>query len=542
MRKQRLLIFTSLTLAIFLSGQVSLRAEEHETTPASTDSYSIDCNEIKIVSEKNFAEKPDLIQRLNGCEKIFLPVPKNISQVQLWTELIDFLKTQGLEVVEIPVAYVVEKNNKDAKSDEDLGTYTYLEDKNFFHGNINDISVVMDLFQNPAPRADIRVTLLFTDHYNAWSWELSFVNPMSIKKFKNRLTAEIGTRHFNPALKVSGRKMMTCWNEDLLKNEYLAKGIDHIEGIYENITLGDAKYKVGVKEVSGNLYLIYLSGADNTADWQEGEIKAILYPTATPLLYKSVWIMSDKRENHDSYITFREGFFDTWVEENKNNYLKIYPTINESKITAIHKSNSGTGFAIGAAGLIVTNQHVIQGAQVIKVRGVNGDFSKVYHAKPLLVDANNDLAIIKIVDLSFTGLGAIPYKVKSKTSQVGENIYVLGYPLRSSMGDELKLTNGIISSKTGFQGDVTSYQISAPIQPGNSGGPLFDKEGNLIGIINAKHSGAENATYAVKSSFLLNMMDLLDYSVNANANSINKMSLTQQVSLIRNFVYMIDTE
>lgn len=66
------------------------------------------------------------------------------------------------------------------------------------------------------------------------------------------------------------------------------------------------------------------------------------------------------------------------------------------------------------------------------------------------------------------------------------------------MGDEIKLTTGVISSKTGFQGDVSLYQISAPIQPGNSGGPLFDNKGNLIGIVNAKHKGAENVGYAIK--------------------------------------------
>ena len=81
--------------------------------------------------------------------------------------------------------------------------------------------------------------------------------------------------------------------------------------------------------------------------------------------------------------------------------------------------------------------------------------------------------------------------------------------MRATMGDEVKLTNGIISSKSGFQGDVTSYQITAPVQQGNSGGPLFDSKGNIIGIINAKHAGAENASYAIKASYLMNLIDLM---------------------------------
>lgn len=119
----------------------------------------------------------------------------------------------------------------------------------------------------------------------------------------------------------------------------------------------------------------------------------------------------------------------------------------------------------------------------------------------------------------------------------------MGYPLRATMGDEIKLTNGIVSSKTGFQGDITSYQISAPVQPGNSGGPLFDNQGNLIGIINAKHTGAENASYAVKTSYLTNLIDLLSSPPKLQTiNSLSSKTLTQQVELAKKFVYIIETE
>nr|WP_277266111.1 trypsin-like peptidase domain-containing protein [Prevotella corporis] len=79
-----------------------------------------------------------------------------------------------------------------------------------------------------------------------------------------------------------------------------------------------------------------------------------------------------------------------------------------------------------------------------------------------------------------------------------EDIFVLGYPLVQTMGEDVKLTTDVISSKTGFQGDVSQYQISAAIQPRNSGGPLFDSRGNLIGIVPAKHKGTENVGYAIK--------------------------------------------
>jgi len=118
---------------------------------------------------------------------------------------------------------------------------------------------------------------------------------------------------------------------------------------------------------------------------------------------------------------------------------------------------------------------------------------------------------------------------------------VLGYPLRATMGDEIKLTNGIISSKTGFQGDVTSYQISAPVQPGNSGGPLFNDKGELIGVINAKHAGAENASYAIKSSYLMNLLNLMDSPpVLQKTNTLAGKSLSQQTESVKKFVYIIE--
>lgn len=111
------------------------------------------------------------------------------------------------------------------------------------------------------------------------------------------------------------------------------------------------------------------------------------------------------------------------------------------------------------------------------------------------------------------------------------------------MGDEIKLTNGIVSSKTGFQGDITSYQISAPVQPGNSGGPLFDKQGNLIGIINSKHASAENVSYGVKSSYLTGLIELLPSPPRLQTiNLLTGKSLTQQVELVKKFVYIIETE
>ncbi|OJV23349.1 MAG: hypothetical protein BGO30_08625 [Bacteroidetes bacterium 41-46] len=207
----------------------------------------------------------------------------------------------------------------------------------------------------------------------------------------------------------------------------------------------------------------------------------------------------------------------------------------------IDVKSSGSGFAISSRGLIVTSYHVVKDATRIKVRGVNGNFDVAYKAKILTFDRINDIAILEISDPLFTNLAEIPYQISFNISDVGDDVFVLGYPLRALMGDEIKLTNGLISSRSGFQGDITSYQVSAPVQPGNSGGPLFNKDGDVIGIINARLS-IESVSYAVKTPYLKTMLD--SYGNNNNLPTINlirNLTLSDKVKAIRNFVYIIET-
>ena len=124
----------------------------------------------------------------------------------------------------------------------------------------------------------------------------------------------------------------------------------------------------------------------------------------------------------------------------------------------------------------------------------------------------------------FESFGKIPYTIGKVAVDVGDDIFVLGYPLTSSMGKEVKLTDGIISSSTGYKGDEAMYQISAPVQPGNSGGPLFNEDGDVIGVVCAKHAEAENANYAVKINYLSSLISASQLDIqlpNSNKIKIN---------------------
>ncbi|MCD4677477.1 MAG: serine protease [Desulfobacula sp.] len=404
--------------------------------------------------------------------------------------------------------------SRDFKYFRDI-SYTFItcnEDKIFFKSNE---SIAFDNFNTK------------NDFYN------SFLNCYKYKKPTYSI--------FN---KLKLKRNPTKWTEYKLKDNWSKNGIGQYEGIYEESphSNNQTRYKVGLLKITEGYCLIYLSGALYSEDWDEGEIKAILFPSATPNFFKAKWYMGNKSINNDYYISFDQGIMNFIDGESKKIYVKMYPTAKDNlKLKEASITSTGTGFAISSDGLIVTNHHLIEGKNSIKVKGVNGNFSESYFAKVLLSDKNNDLAIIKIEDFSSTTCRVPPYTIKSSTVDVGADIFLLGYPLTATMGDEIKLTNGIISSKSGYHGDITLYQMTAPIQPGNSGAPLFDKNGYLVGITNAKHIGTDNVGYAIKSGYLINLVESLSPTPKLPINNllIGK-TLTEQVKLIKEYVYIIE--
>jgi hypothetical protein len=218
--------------------------------------------------------------------------------------------------------------------------------------------------------------------------------------------------------------------------------------------------------------------------------------------------------------------------------IKDYPTAEMYEDATTDWS--GTGFAIDD-GYIATNYHVINGAGKIYISWKEGDHTEKLNAQLVATDEKNDIAILKIIDSRFKGFDNIPYGFNTALANEGEEIFVLGYPLTSTMGEEIKLTNGIISSTKGYKDDASMYQISAPIQPGNSGGPLFDSDGNVIGIIRAKHSEAENAGYAVKAIYLENLIKSSGISASiTRASKLHSSSLSKKVKKVKGFVYKIE--
>ena len=169
---------------------------------------------------------------------------------------------------------------------------------------------------------------------------------------------------------------------------------------------------------------------------------------------------------------------------------------------------TGTGFFITDDGYLISNYHVVKDAAKVRLLTSAG----MIDAKVVQVDAANDLALLK-ADGRFAPLPI----ASSRTVKLGGTVATVGFPDIGLQGFAPKLARGEIASLSGAADDARYFQISVPVQPGNSGGALVDEHGNVVGVVSAKldasaalaASGAlpENVNYAVKSSFLLGFLE-----------------------------------
>lgn len=139
--------------------------------------------------------------------------------------------------------------------------------------------------------------------------------------------------------------------------------------------------------------------------------------------------------------------------------------------------STGSGFFVSSAGHLVTNEHVVRKCEEVFVKGFG-------RAQVVEQDARNDLALLKLRPSK-----PVPFlKVRTAPVQLGQEVVVFGYPLSSILNNGLNVTTGIVSSETGIRNDQRMIQFTAAIQPGNSGGPVVDRSGNLVAVVKAKFS------------------------------------------------------
>ena len=231
-----------------------------------------------------------------------------------------------------------------------------------------------------------------------------------------------------------------------------------------------------------------------------------------------------------------------------SNFNEIEDSEKISKRNSIQEKKSdswtgtGSGIIFSTDGYIATNYHVIENANEIEVEFKNRGKIRKFNAEVIKSDPTNDLAIIKINDDSFEELPTLLYNFKTKTSDIGQSVFALGYPKSKIMGTDLKFTDGKISSRTGVMGDVTNYQTTTPIQSGNSGGPLFDTDGNLIAINSSKMvaEDIDNVSYSIKTIYLIPLIDALPEDITLpNSKFLQAKDFTEQFKVLEKYVTLI---
>lgn len=228
------------------------------------------------------------------------------------------------------------------------------------------------------------------------------------------------------------------------------------------------------------------------------------------------------------------------IKDTKKKVAQLGSVIENSNQNSQKSPNPdfrATGFLIDGRGYLVTNAHVVNRMRNIYVENNKGEY---FTAQTLFSDPGTDLAIIKISDTAFKALPNLPYSITKTNAELGEQIFTMGFPR-----NEIVYGEGYLSAKSGNEGDSTAYQVSVSVNPGNSGGPVLNKRGEIIGIISSKNSSADGVVFAAKSKNIYKLLDEVKKSGDSaniklpNNTALKGLDRVQQVKKMEEFVFMV---
>ncbi len=230
------------------------------------------------------------------------------------------------------------------------------------------------------------------------------------------------------------------------------------------------------------------------------------------------------------FISDSNGWFTATLRVEKNE-KPIVENKKKSEEIVTEEYRTGTGFFINDLGYLLTNNHVIDGCKKIIV--FSG--SQQSDLKLIANDNLNDLALLKA---NFTPAGSLP--ISNSDGELLEDIYVGGYPYGNAISSSIKITKGIISSLTGIGNNYSNMQIDAAIQPGNSGGPIINSKGNVVGVAVSKLNFLkiledfgtipEGTNFGIKSSTVIQFINANNVlSVKSNNSNLEPTQLSRRI-------------
>ncbi len=224
------------------------------------------------------------------------------------------------------------------------------------------------------------------------------------------------------------------------------------------------------------------------------------------------------------------------TQEHQQKQIQEIKENTDAASAPVPQSNyTGTGFALSNDGYLITNYHVVDGAESIEIQTRNG---KSYPASIIAYEPKNDIALLRVDEKSFRfSKTDLPYSLLPSRAPLGSAIYTLGFPQ-----DEIVYNEGYISSRNGFQGDSNQYRLEVPAGPGQSGAPVVNGQGQIIGIIRSKDAESEGITYAITSRTLLRLLRDVPKDKRPRLNQDNRMgrlNREQQIDRLQDFTCMV---
>lgn len=348
--------------------------------------------------------------------------------------------------------------------------------------------------------------------------------------------------YLNKAMKAEERE---AFEKRLRQDEAFALAFENHRQLVEALQFSEQRKQLKSKleqihrEAFGENTRIISIQRENSFARKHGRTIVVAASTALVAVLATVAALSTggyllKKQNNDILELKRK------VLELRHSNDGIVEGITKKKSKAVYAPANfeGSAFALNNKGYIVTSFHMVKSADSVFIQNSETERS---HAKPVYTDESIDLAILKVEIGSLTKPWQVPYSLKNKGLDIGERVFTLGYPRADVVYGE-----GALSALNGYTGDSSLYQISIPVNPGNSGGPLLDEQGNVVGVIKGKVTGAEATGFAVKSHQILRSLEQhatdslkRDLLQAVKKNSLKGLKRPEQIKRINPYVFNV---
>ncbi len=269
---------------------------------------------------------------------------------------------------------------------------------------------------------------------------------------------------------------------------------------------------------------------------------AIVSIFSTILVVNQLYSSKEKKES-TAYRELKKEVEEDAKEKNaasREDNVSAESKKSESKKDVQRTGSSATAFAITENGYLISTYHAVKGAKTIYVERYVSDTIQSFECKAVFSNEKEDIVILQITDKKFTSLGQLNYAFRPAELDLGEKVYTLAYPR-----NEIVYGEGSISARTGFDSDTMSYQISIPVNPGNSGSPLIDDKGYFVGIIKGKSTEMTGAAYAIKVKYIQSFLTKIPAQNLAKPlflpqyNSLQWLDRANQIKQLQSFVFIL---